>query len=136
MKSGISAFVFRAEKCSNSRDLSPNAQNNLIRTLIQLRKTSSHRCNPTKTTRFLTCSHEWHDDQEEIILTYQPEYVACLAETFFVFTGERKQIKKPKGAPAWMPNKIWKPVAKTVGMEKLEDLETTTAKVVAVKRRK
>ena len=53
-----------------------------------------------------------------------------------VFTGERKQVKKPKGAPAWMPDKIWKPVVKKVGMEKLENLETTTAKVVVVKRRK
>jgi hypothetical protein len=53
-----------------------------------------------------------------------------------IFTGERKQVKKPKGGPAWMPDKIWKPVVKKVGMEKLEDLETTTAKVVVVKRRK
>jgi hypothetical protein len=29
-----------------------------------------------------------------------------------IFTGERKQIKKPKGGPAWMPDKIWKPVVK------------------------
>ena len=27
-----------------------------------------------------------------------------------VFTGESKQVKKPKGAPAWMPDKIWKPI--------------------------
>jgi hypothetical protein len=53
-----------------------------------------------------------------------------------IFTGERKQVKKPKGGPAWVPDKIWKPVVKKVGMEKLEDLETTTAKVVVVKRRK
>jgi hypothetical protein len=53
-----------------------------------------------------------------------------------IFTGERKQVKKPKGAPAWMPDKIWKPVVKKVGMEKLEDLETATEKVVVVKRRK
>ena len=39
-----------------------------------------------------------------------------------VFTGERKQVKKPKGAPAWMPAKIWKPMVKKVGMEKLEEL--------------
>jgi hypothetical protein len=39
-----------------------------------------------------------------------------------VFTGERKQVKKPKGAPApaWMPDKIWKPIVKKVGIEKLE----------------
>jgi hypothetical protein len=53
-----------------------------------------------------------------------------------VFTGSRKQVKKPKGAPAWMPDKIWKPVVKKVGVEKLENLETATSKVVVVKRRK
>ena len=37
-----------------------------------------------------------------------------------VFKGERKQVKKPKGAPAWMPAKIWKPLVKKVGVEKLE----------------
>ena len=39
-----------------------------------------------------------------------------------IFTGERKQVKKPAGAPAWMPEKIWKPFVKKVGTEKLEDL--------------
>ena len=37
-----------------------------------------------------------------------------------VFTGERVQVDKPKGAPAWMPDKIWKPMVKKVGTEKLE----------------
>jgi len=37
-----------------------------------------------------------------------------------LFTGERVQVDKPKGAPAWMPDKIWKPMAKKVGIEKLE----------------
>ena len=37
-----------------------------------------------------------------------------------IFTGERKQVKKPKNAPAWMPAKIWKPNVKKVGVEKLE----------------
>jgi len=37
-----------------------------------------------------------------------------------IFTGERKQVKKPKGAPVWMPDKIWKPQVKKVGTEKLE----------------
>ena len=50
-----------------------------------------------------------------------------------VFTGERKQVKKPKGAPAWKPAKIWKPLVKKVGVEKLEE---ATAKVVVVKRTK
>ena len=39
-----------------------------------------------------------------------------------IFTGERVQIDKPKGAPAWMPAKIWKPSVKKVGVEKLEEL--------------
>ena len=39
-----------------------------------------------------------------------------------IFTGERKQVKKPKNAPAWMPAKIWKPNVKKVGVEKLEEL--------------
>ena len=37
-----------------------------------------------------------------------------------VFTGERVQVDKPKGAPAWMPDKIWKSKVKMVGIEKLE----------------
>jgi hypothetical protein len=32
----------------------------------------------------------------------------------------QKQVDKPKGAPAWMPDKIWKPVVKKVGTETLE----------------
>ena len=43
------------------------------------------------------------------------------------------QVKKPKGATAWMPAKIWKPLVKKVGVEKLEE---ATAKVVVVKRNK
>jgi hypothetical protein len=39
-----------------------------------------------------------------------------------IVVGERKQVKKPKGAPAWMPAKIWKPSAKKVGTEKLEEI--------------
>jgi len=50
-----------------------------------------------------------------------------------IFTGERKQVKKPEDAPAWMPAKIWKPLVKKVGMENLEE---ATAKVVVVKRNK
>ena len=48
-----------------------------------------------------------------------------------IFTGERKQVKKSKGGPAWMPDKIWKPKAKKVGTEKLDE---ATSKVVVVKR--
>jgi hypothetical protein len=39
-----------------------------------------------------------------------------------ILTGERKQAKKPKGASAWMPAKIWKPSVKKAGVVKLEDL--------------
>jgi hypothetical protein len=39
-----------------------------------------------------------------------------------VFTGERVQVDKPRGAPAWMPDKIWKPMVKKVGVETLEEL--------------
>ena len=39
-----------------------------------------------------------------------------------IFTGERKQVNKPAGAPAWMPAKIWKPFVKKIGTEMLEDL--------------
>ena len=39
-----------------------------------------------------------------------------------VFSGERRQIDKTKNAPAWMPDKIWKPFVKKVGVEKLEEV--------------
>ena len=39
-----------------------------------------------------------------------------------IFEGMRVQVAKPKGAPAWMPDKIWKPKVKKVGMEKLGDI--------------
>ncbi len=39
-----------------------------------------------------------------------------------IFAGERKKIKKPKSAPAWMPAKIWKPKVKKIGIEKLEEI--------------
>jgi hypothetical protein len=53
-----------------------------------------------------------------------------------VFTGERVEVDKPKSAPAWMPDKIWKPKVKKVGMENLETLEPPVENVVVVKRRK
>ena len=37
-----------------------------------------------------------------------------------IFVGERKQVKKPANAPAWMPAKIWKPFVKKVGIETIE----------------
>jgi hypothetical protein len=42
-----------------------------------------------------------------------------------VFTGERVQVDKPKGALAWMPDKIWKPMVKKMSTETLESLEAS-----------
>ncbi len=39
-----------------------------------------------------------------------------------MFTGERKQVEKPAGAPAWLPATIWKANVKKVGIEKLEKI--------------
>ncbi len=39
-----------------------------------------------------------------------------------VFSGERVQVNKPEGAPAWMPDKIWKPKVKKMGIEKLDEV--------------
>ncbi|MCK9564808.1 MAG: non-histone chromosomal MC1 family protein [Methanothrix sp.] len=39
-----------------------------------------------------------------------------------VFQGNRKQIKSPKRAPAWMPQKIWKPSVKKICVETLEKI--------------
>jgi hypothetical protein len=39
-----------------------------------------------------------------------------------LFQGERKLIQRPKKAPAWMPKKIWKPIVKKIGIQKLEEI--------------
>ena len=39
-----------------------------------------------------------------------------------LFEGKREQVDKPKSAPAWMPDKIWKPQVKKIGTEKLMEL--------------
>lgn len=39
-----------------------------------------------------------------------------------VFTGERVQVDKPANAPAWIPDKVWKPNVKKLGVEKLEQV--------------
>jgi hypothetical protein len=39
-----------------------------------------------------------------------------------IFVGERKKVKKPKNAPAWLHAKIWKPNVTKVGTEKLEEI--------------
>ena len=37
-----------------------------------------------------------------------------------IFIGERVQVDKPKGMPAWMTDKIWMLMVKKVAVEKLE----------------
>ncbi|HUS76704.1 MAG TPA: non-histone chromosomal MC1 family protein [Methanothrix sp.] len=39
-----------------------------------------------------------------------------------IFQGERIEAPKPTNAPSWMPDKIWKPNVKKLGVEKLEEL--------------
>jgi hypothetical protein len=39
-----------------------------------------------------------------------------------IFQGERNLVKKPSNAPDWMPNEIWKPNVKKVGIEKLDKI--------------
>lgn len=39
-----------------------------------------------------------------------------------IFAGERKEVKKPANAPTWMPDRIWKPNVKKIGIEKLDQL--------------
>ncbi len=39
-----------------------------------------------------------------------------------LFEGSRVQVDKPKSAPAWMSDKIWKPQVKKVGTEKLGEI--------------
>ena len=39
-----------------------------------------------------------------------------------IYQGNRRKVKKPKNAPAWMPDKIWKPTVKKIGIEKLEKI--------------
>jgi hypothetical protein len=51
-----------------------------------------------------------------------------------VFTGERVEVDKPKSAPTWMPDKIWKPKVKKVGLEYLDKPEKEADRVVVVKR--
>lgn len=39
-----------------------------------------------------------------------------------IFTGERRLVDKPANAPEWMPERIWKPNVKKIGIEKLEEV--------------
>jgi len=39
-----------------------------------------------------------------------------------IFRSERVQVDKSKSAPAWMKDKIWKPIVKKVGTETREEL--------------
>lgn len=41
-----------------------------------------------------------------------------------IFRGSRDQLSKPKGAPTWMRDKIWKPNIEEVGVVKLEEPQT------------
>ena len=38
------------------------------------------------------------------------------------FTGERVQVDKLEGAPAWIGDKAWKQQVKKVGIDKLEEV--------------
>ena len=39
-----------------------------------------------------------------------------------IFEGERNEVNKPANAPDWMPDKIWKPNVKKIGIEKLDNI--------------
>ena len=36
-----------------------------------------------------------------------------------VFMGDRVQVDKPASAPTWLPDKVWKPIVKKIGIQKL-----------------
>ncbi len=39
-----------------------------------------------------------------------------------IFEGWREQVNAPKNKPDWMPDKIWKPNVRKIGIESLEDI--------------
>ncbi|NOX71182.1 MAG: chromosomal protein MC1 [Candidatus Micrarchaeota archaeon] len=39
--------------------------------------------------------------------------------TIHIFKGSRKQVKAPSNAPDWLPKKVWKPVVKKVGVNRV-----------------
>ncbi|MHC1631097.1 MAG: non-histone chromosomal MC1 family protein [Methanotrichaceae archaeon] len=39
-----------------------------------------------------------------------------------IFEGERKLVRKPANAPDWMPDEIWKPNVRKIGIEKLDKI--------------
>lgn len=39
--------------------------------------------------------------------------------TIHVFKGSRKQMKAPDNAPDWLPKKVWKPVVKKQGVDRV-----------------
>jgi len=39
-----------------------------------------------------------------------------------IFEGERNEVNKPANSPDWMPDKIWKPNVKKIGIEKLDNI--------------
>jgi len=38
-----------------------------------------------------------------------------------IFHGERVQVKKPKGSPAWLPKKIWRSNVRKLRVENLPE---------------
>lgn len=42
--------------------------------------------------------------------------------TVHIFKGGRKQVKAPANAPSWLPAKVWKPVVKKVGVERINKI--------------
>ncbi|MBN2102395.1 MAG: chromosomal protein MC1 [Candidatus Aenigmarchaeota archaeon] len=39
--------------------------------------------------------------------------------TMHLFKGNRKQVSAPSNAPSWLPSKVWKPIVKKVGVERV-----------------
>ncbi len=39
--------------------------------------------------------------------------------TVHIFKGGRKQVSAPENAPSWLPPKVWKPVVKKVGVDRV-----------------
>ncbi len=42
--------------------------------------------------------------------------------TVHVFKGNRKQVSAPSNAPSWLPSRVWKPLVKKVGVERVTRL--------------
>jgi hypothetical protein len=42
--------------------------------------------------------------------------------TVHVFNGSRKQVNAPANAPEWLPSRVWKPVVKKVGVDRVKKI--------------